>query len=230
MTTISKKLFNYYLKSFFFDLIKFLWVLIPIGYLCYITGNNSVIINLIFVLLIIVLIKSSREFLLNLKIIKEEILEKLNIEIKELILKNVKKRILNEFSFNKLIDKPKQLINRNISRYYITKAYNCRKCKREIGQAEFHISSLAKSNPLKTCFKCMGKSDEFIEELNYIKIFNNKISDFKYQYREYISDETINYNKIYDFKISEITLNDNEIEKIFTEHIKILRKKIFPQF
>ncbi len=57
-----------------------------------------------------------------------------------------------------LVDKPKHVINRLISRHDTTKMYYCISCKRLINRNEFHYSSLAVRNPSKKCIDCMSRN------------------------------------------------------------------------
>lgn len=118
------------------------------------------------------------------------------------------------FDIRDLTVKPPHLINRLISRYSSSKIYKCIYCKKSIGNDEFHYSSLAKSNPQKTCLSCMLKMElKFKDELFYVYKFESKLKNF-----------IENYTKISDKYFHGYSINKRKIEKYFYQKVKESRK------
>lgn len=114
-----------------------------------------------------------------------------------------------------LVDKPRHLINRLISRHNTSKTYHCLYCKRTIGHEEFHYSSLASRSPSKTCIDCMTKhKDRFEDELTYVWYFEERFIDFLGKFKK--------LNKTY---YPKTIIDTKNIEKYFYESVKELRKK-----
>jgi hypothetical protein len=117
--------------------------------------------------------------------------------------------------FTDLVDKPRHLINRLISRHDTYKTYNCISCKRAIGREEFHYSSMATRNPSKTCIDCMTKNKErFDDELTYAWYFEERLIDFLGKFEK--------MNKTY---YPKTIIQTKNIESFFYESVKQLRKK-----
>jgi hypothetical protein len=118
--------------------------------------------------------------------------------------------------FSNLVNKPRHLINRLISRHQTLKRYNCKNCLREIKINEFHFSSMATRNPWKICIDCMRKDEKIYEkELEYIQFFNNRLVLF-------IEDFT-KLNKLFYPKHK---VESKQLEQYFYNSVKELRKKI----
>ena len=117
--------------------------------------------------------------------------------------------------FTDLVDKPRHLINRLISRHNSYKTYNCISCKRAIGHEEFHYSSMATRNPSKICIDCMTKNkDRFNDELTYVWYFEDRLTGFLGKFEK--------MNKSY---YPKTIIETKNIESYFYESIKVLRKK-----
>lgn len=116
--------------------------------------------------------------------------------------------------FTDLIDKPRHLINRLISRHSTYKTYHCFYCKRAIRHEEFHYSSLASRNPSKTCIDCMTKNkDRFDDELTYVLYFEERLLDFLEKFEK--------LNKTF---YPKTIIETKNIEKYFYKSVKELRK------
>jgi len=128
-----------------------------------------------------------------------------NVEIIENFRKEIYLKVKEELNFQiNLPDKPKNLINRRISKYpNIYKTYRCLICKRPIEYGEFHYSDLKHKNPNKVCLDCISSFLPnqqfqrfnkylcgFYEERNkFYKIFNEK-------YKKYTKSDIENYNEV----------------------------------
>lgn len=132
--------------------------------------------------------------------------------------KYIERDILSKLDtdFSDLVDEPRHLINRLISRHNTYKSYNCIHCRRAIKQDEFHYSSLAIRNPSKICINCMTNNKERFEvELSYVWHFKERLIDFLGKFEK--MNQTFYPRNI---------IETNDIESYFYESVKELRKKL----
>ncbi len=116
--------------------------------------------------------------------------------------------------FSDLVQKPRNLINRRISRHDTYKTYYCTYCTRAIKREEFHHSSLATRNPVKTCIDCMKMNKyRFKEEVEYVFYFDGRLKDFLGKFN--------GLNQTY---YPKTIIDTKNIERYFFESVKKLRK------
>ena len=123
-----------------------------------------------------------------------------------------------EFTPN-LLPKPKNLINRKLSKYpNIHKIYYCKDCNNPIEYDDFHYSDLRKVSPNKLCLDCLYKHLDNSQEKEiqeYLLSFYNErkrlIDLFSKLYKKNTKSELEDYDKIFNyfFDIAKKNLIDN---------------------